>query len=213
MPRKILQICGLDEFLTWEHQIKHVSNKISSAIFALNQIKNILPLNIRKTIYNSLIHSHLSYGNITWGLGTCKALSSIRKLQKRAVRLVTNNSYKAHTDKIFGNLEILKFDDLVRYNSKTFMFKHANGLLPPSFDNMFERLQNARNENYKSNIAKFKLLETLPSVYLPKLWNSQSLEIKRVKSLSVYQNKIKKINFSEYNAFICRIQDCFACKK
>ena len=34
----------IDEFL---NQSKHVSNKISCLIFTLNQIKNILPLNIR----------------------------------------------------------------------------------------------------------------------------------------------------------------------
>ena len=37
----------IDEFLNWDYQSKHVSNKISCLIFTLNQIKNILPLNIR----------------------------------------------------------------------------------------------------------------------------------------------------------------------
>ena len=34
------------------------------AVFALNQIKNILPLNIRKIVYNSLVRSHIEYGGV-----------------------------------------------------------------------------------------------------------------------------------------------------
>ena len=30
--------------MNWDYQKKHVSNKIASSIFALNQIKNFLPL-------------------------------------------------------------------------------------------------------------------------------------------------------------------------
>ena len=35
----------LNKFLNWDFQIEHISNKIASSIFALSQIKNILPLN------------------------------------------------------------------------------------------------------------------------------------------------------------------------
>ena len=52
----------LEEFLNWDFQIEHVSNKIASSIFALSQIKNILPLNIRLLVYNSLVRPHIEYG-------------------------------------------------------------------------------------------------------------------------------------------------------
>jgi len=57
----------LDEFLNWDFQIEHISNKITSSIFALSQIKNILPLNIRLLVYNSLVRPHIKYGIVTWG--------------------------------------------------------------------------------------------------------------------------------------------------
>ena len=34
---------NLGEFLNWVFQIEHISNKIASSIFALSQIKNMLP--------------------------------------------------------------------------------------------------------------------------------------------------------------------------
>ena len=54
----------LDEFLTFEHHIDHVSNKIAGATFALRQIENVLPLRIRELVYGSLIKSYIEYGNI-----------------------------------------------------------------------------------------------------------------------------------------------------
>ena len=56
----------LDEFLNWDFQIEHISNKIASSIFALSQIQNILPLNIRLLVYNSLVRPHIGYGFVTW---------------------------------------------------------------------------------------------------------------------------------------------------
>ena len=110
----------LDENISWEHQLIHVSNKISSGLFALNQVKKILPENIMIMIYNSLIKCHLEYACIAWGSNSSKKLDKIAKLQKKAVRIITNSKYNAHTDPIFGKLNILKFDDLV--DSKIYEF-------------------------------------------------------------------------------------------
>ena len=41
----------LDDKLTWEGHIQHISKKLASANFAINSSKNLLPLNIRKTLY------------------------------------------------------------------------------------------------------------------------------------------------------------------
>ena len=72
---KYFKFVGLkiDEFLNWDYHIEHVSNKIASSIFALNQIKNILPLNIRLLwVYNAPVRPHIEYGIITWGVGRSK---------------------------------------------------------------------------------------------------------------------------------------------
>ena len=73
----------LDEFLNWDFQIEHISNKIASSIFALSQIKNILPLNIRLLVYNSLVRPHIEYGIVTWGGVKNSKLQKIRSLQKK----------------------------------------------------------------------------------------------------------------------------------
>ena len=57
----------LDENLNWNHHLKSVKNKAFNAAFALSSVKNILPSNIKLTIYNSLFdHSYIDYGILAW---------------------------------------------------------------------------------------------------------------------------------------------------
>ena len=61
----------LDQLFTLEHQFAHVYKKLVSGKFVLNSCSNVLPFNIRKIVYNSLIQSHLEYGIVAGGGGGC----------------------------------------------------------------------------------------------------------------------------------------------
>ena len=91
-------VVHLDEHLTWGKNINHLINKVSSANFALNQLKQILLLNIRKTIYNSLVKRHIGYSIITWGNANCVGIKRLKTKQKQAIGNVANVNYNAHVD-------------------------------------------------------------------------------------------------------------------
>ena len=57
----------LDDKLSWEGHIEHISKKLASANFAINSSKNFVPIKIRKNLYYSLFDSHLNFGNLLWG--------------------------------------------------------------------------------------------------------------------------------------------------
>ena len=80
----------LDENLNWNHHLKAVKNKASSAVFALSSVKNFLPSNIKLTIYNSLFRSFIEYAISAWGCNKCSEMKQIHILQKRAIRLIDN---------------------------------------------------------------------------------------------------------------------------
>ena len=203
----------LDEFLTFEHHINHVAGKVASATFALNQVKHSLPLNIRITVYNSLVKSHLEYGAIIWGLENNKQISEIGKIQKRALRNVAKTGFNSHTEPILGNLGLLLFRDLVQLNAKCFMYKYSNSALPQSFRNMFEPLvQFERSKNYKLEKIKYNGLSKFPTVTLPKIWNETPVITKNKTSLSTFKKTIITNNLSKYKSFKCNERNCYACK-
>ena len=203
----------LDENISWDHQINHVSNKISSGLFALNQVKNILPPNIMIMVYNSLIKCHLEYACIAWASSCSKNLDKITKLQKKAVRIISNSNYNAHTDPIFGKLNILKFEDLVDSKIYEFISKFLLNKLPLTFSNVFKQLNSTRSKNLRCEVPIAKYLEKFPSVLFPKKWNSLGNALKTSKSEKSLKRNFKKQTVNRYKSFKCSKRKCFACKK
>ena len=85
-----------------------VANKISRVIGILFRLKNIFPKEILLTFYNNLIYSYINYGLLVWGIES----SRIEVLQKKAIHLVTNNDYIAHTTPLFIQEGLLKVQDI-----------------------------------------------------------------------------------------------------
>ena len=108
----------------------------------LSSVKNILPSNIKLTIYNSLFRSFIEYGISAWRRNKCSEMKQIHILQKRAIRLIDNSKATSHNDPLFPKYKILKINDLVDFNQAIFMYKYTHKLLPASFENIFKKLGN-----------------------------------------------------------------------
>ena len=116
----------IDQHLTWKYHINCISNKISKVIGVLNRLKYILPLRILVNLYNTMILPYLNYCIIVWGNCAMYLTQKIFLLQKRAVRVITNSFYRAHTDQLFFKLNILKFHDLYEITVAVFMFSYVH---------------------------------------------------------------------------------------
>ena len=58
----------------------------------------------------------------------------IEGLQKKAIRLVTNSSYIAHTIPLFVEEKLLKVQDIFKLKLLKFYYKLCNNLLPLYFN-------------------------------------------------------------------------------
>jgi hypothetical protein len=68
-------------------------------------------------------------------------------LQKRIIRISTKETFNAHTDPIFSEVKILKFEKIHLYQLGKFMYLYRNNLLPKSFENLFIRMSQVHNYN------------------------------------------------------------------
>jgi hypothetical protein len=171
----------LDEFLTWKHHIKNVKNKISRALFAIKQVKHVLPYDILRTLYLALIHPHISYGILAWGSANASTLHPIKIFQKRAIRYIHNSAYNSHTDPMFKSSKIMKIDDIYEYQAALFMFDYTKHTLPDSFESVFKcryEIQTNRltRQSNQMHIARCRtnFAGNLPLFALPKIWNKWS---------------------------------------
>ncbi len=68
-------------------------------------------------------------------------LDRILKLQKRAVRIISNSSYLRHTKPLFERFNLLNIDDLYKKECCTSMYKYNNNMLHKSFDIIFTNME------------------------------------------------------------------------
>lgn len=203
----------LDEYLTWEKHVNHVINKVSSANFALNQLKKILPLNIRKTIYNSLVKPHIEYSIITWGNANCEGIKRLKTKQKQAIRNVANVSYNAHVDPLLNNLDILNFDDTLKLCTAEFLKLLFLDKLPDSFKQIFKPMSSERVVKLTIQAPKCKSLEKFPNVMFPKIWNNFNSSIRLSNSCKAVKKAIKNDALNQYKLFRCNKNKCYVCNR
>ena len=138
----------LDQSLSWKKHVSMVTNKISKTIGILYRLKDIFPENILLTIYQSLIASHMNYGLLVWGI-ECHRLE---KVQKKALRLITNSKYIAHTNPLFCQLNLLKIKDIFKLRLLKFYYKLTCDLLPSYFNTYLDVINRAPPRQLRINL-------------------------------------------------------------
>ena len=113
---------------------------------------------IYSTYFIKFIFSNYGYicvflGKYCMGLYTCPTnLNRIVLLQKRAVRIVSKEAFNAHTDPVFHELKILKFEKKNLLHLVKFLrYSYKNNLLPRSFDDLFLRINDVHNYNPRNS--------------------------------------------------------------
>lgn len=110
----------LDPNLGWDKHVDHVVSKMSSGLYALRQMTRICSIETLKTIYFSLINSHMSYGIAIYGATSKKNLDRILLQQKKAVRIIFNLQRRQSVREYFSQLGILTVYSL--YIFETIMY-------------------------------------------------------------------------------------------
>jgi hypothetical protein len=168
----------LDENLTFDCHTNFILTKLNRSLYCINKVKNILPPSALKSLYFSLIHSHLTYCS---NIASCASNSNVQKIflaQKKAIRIICNKKYREHTNPLFTTLQILPYPKLLNYSKLLFMHSVVYKYCPPSFGDVWrtntERQAgtNLRNsDQFTLPAPRIELFRKSPLYSLPALWN------------------------------------------
>ena len=194
----------IEEHLNWALHISHLCNIIARNVGILQKLRYFIPTYVLKILYHSLILSHLQYCTLLWANSYRSHLHKLRLLQKKAIRIISNTDYLAHSSKLFLNLKLLKLDDIMKFQLGTFMYKSKYNKLPNVIPHMF-----VTNENIHSHNTRNKNGYLIPSVRTncrkftvgyagPILWNSFPQELRQLPSEVIFKKKLKSILLATY---------------
>ena len=206
----------IDGTLDWNSHIDKIYNKISRYLGILSKLKHYLPLFILKTLYNSLILPNFMYGILAWGA----QVHRLFPLQKKVVRILSNNKYNAHTDPILKTMGFLKISDLFKMCVLKFYFQYCLDQLPRYLQQFNFRTRsevhsyNTRSANMiYQNPTKVKCAEYSLRNITCKIINETSPNIIDkifTHSLQGFVTYIKQDYLSKYEV-ICSIENCYVC--
>jgi len=188
----------IDDKLNWQKHIEYTKNKISGTTYVLKMVKNVLPYQNMKTLYNSLIQPYLEYGIINWGGTHENHLNKLRVQQKKTIRMITRSKYNEHTKPIFKQLNILDLNKLYLHKMVQFMYKINNNLLPSPVVKIYKHnyelhLHNTRQHNQphiqhrRTQLASKQITHTGPDI-----WHNLPLNFKQSNSVKILKKTYKK---------------------
>ena len=205
-----------NENMSWKNHLNKLANKLAKISGVLNRVKRILPVNIMRTLYHSMVHSHMNYGILAWGFES----SRIIKIQKKIIRIITCAKYNAHTEPLFKAMDILKVEDLFNLNAIKFYYNHFHKKLPHYFKSMiFTPLSEIHSHDTRfsshipTNYTRLVSTQNCMRNYICKIISRSSPSIlSKISTHSLHgvTSYIKKTYISIYNA-ACTIQNCYIC--
>lgn len=141
----------IDQKLNWAEHLSILSKQISRNIGILYKCRCFVSKHTLRSLYFSFIESHLAYCIEIWGNVDLKYISSLIKLQKKVVRIITFSPYLAHTASLFKELNILPLKKLYLYRIGIVMYKYNNNLVPSGFRDLFTHNHEVHHYNTRSN--------------------------------------------------------------
>ena len=154
------------------------------------------------SLYNTIVLPHFDYCSSLWGNFGIVLRDKIQKLQNRAARIITRDSYDVRSKDI---LQKLNWSDLQRRRNiqkSILMYKVLNGHAPTYLSDLFVRA----NESIGYKLRRSETNVRIPqphTEYLKRslsyssaiLWNSLPCHIREVNTLSSFKNIISKHSF------------------
>jgi hypothetical protein len=200
----------LDEHLNFNFHTNFLCNKLSRSLFCIRRAKNILTPLALKTLYFAFIQSHLNYCPIILSSISQQNFNQIKLIQKKAIRIVTNSTYTAHTAPLFAQLQILPYELIVKQSKLLFMHSVEHNYAPNSFNGVWTKnlvnqgnrpLRNA--DNFMLPNPRTELFKKSPLYSLPLEWNNLD-ESRYIRNKNSFKTVIK---FSLLNALIDSLQE------
>lgn len=198
----------IDDQLKFKYHINSIVATCNRILGILHRAKFFLNKDLLLLLYNALILPHLTYCSVIWGSNFKTNLIPLVTMQKRAIRLITNSNYLAHTSSLFRELRLLKLHDIVAHQILLVLHDFLYDRLPLSLSSKLslhepshstrrkyhfsERISSSEG-SYISNYRITKYRQHVLFCRGPVLWNSIiTPKIPDLKNIPVSKTFFKK---------------------
>ena len=199
---ELIKLLGvhIDENLNFTEHISKLCIKASKKVGVLSRLRNLIPCKAKLLLYKSFILPYLTYCHLTWHFCKSSDKRKLERLQERALRVI----YKSHTatyEELLRRADIPSLYNRRLQDITVLMYKVKHGLAPDCVSELFVRkgsTHTLRNSDFV--LSRFETIRYgKHSVrYLgPFLWSKLADSQRDSPNLSVFINKIRKLNLAD----------------
>ena len=113
----------LDEKLSFAHHVSHLSSKISRTLEFLFKLRNLMSVDIMKSLYYALIFLYITYVIEVWYGAPGYVKKEIEILQRKTIRIINFLPYNDHTPAHFKRMNSLTVDKVFSLNIALYMYR------------------------------------------------------------------------------------------
>lgn len=182
----------LDYNLCWETHIQLVGVRMKQVIGILYRTRNLLPLNVRKMLYFSMIQCHLRYMVELWGAASLIHLKRLQILQNVAMRNILHLPFLTPRIRLFPvELHILPVQGIYKSALAELVYKMVGNLslseieLPTALHNYASRSRLQLRVPH----SRLSLCENRIAVAGARTFNALPQEIRDSRNLRDFKNK------------------------
>ena len=159
--------------ISYFYVYRHVEKlQISNTCFKIIRVLNMLSINIKVLLYNTLIMPHLNCCLTVWVYESGKT----KIIQKKVVRMRSLSKYNAHTDPLYKSLEILKLEDLLKIQELKLYYKYMhNKQLASKLIILYANIY--IHDHFRTFSARHEFARKCTTHNMPRTINSAPLEI------------------------------------
>ena len=185
----------LNQSMSWTDHVDAISTKINQRIGLIRRIRDVLPLQVRVTLYNTLILPLFDYGDVIWGDKNNDTIMSEQQiLQNKAAKVLLGQPPRSSSTEALRSLD-LKSLSVRFFHRCTAIHKCLIGETDFNFNFIKNQAVHSYNTR-RSNDLRLPLPRTnwgkQTFIYqAAKDWNSLPTDLKKTHFLSIFKSKLK----------------------
>ena len=201
----------LDNALSWNAHIKHISKKISKSVSLLKMLKFTFPTRILKSLYYSFVYPYFNYCNLIWGGAASTHIKTLVLLQKKCTRIISKVGYLDSTEPLFSELKLLTIEQIYDLNCSKFIYCSENNIKYTEFSDRIRT--NGSYHRYPTRTCKQLRNPPIRIIKFKKsflnhginMWKILPENIKNAKSLPTFKRKIKDYTLGKCK--LCQLKE------
>ena len=188
----------LDDELTLYPHVNYISIKMSWSVGILYKLRDLFPISLLKSIYNSLIYPYMNYAVGVWYNAPAYIRRNVEILQKKAIRVINNLDSTAHTIPYFIDMKVLPLSyvfklKIATYIRKTISIRQYNERLLNRLQLLRERHGINTRFGHLFLLPRFNRVKSNNHIHYTgvKLWNVIPPEIKAKQTIVSFMRNLK----------------------